>query len=170
MGVLSQLSCQSPVAHSCGLLNHLNSFCRGMFKLKAKFSVDLFLYSLSHFEATATQYTCSLSGVYHPHWLVQWSHHCSHMCIPVHSPWLPGYINVMQTVLIILTMAGLFDFFWTDYIYIYIYIYLYIHIYIDTYTHSQNTHCVIYVYNNVYMYIDTYMYIWHNEWFMYIYT
>ena len=57
---------------------------------------------------TATQYTCSLNGVYRPHWLVQWSHHCSRMCIPVHSPWLPAPINVMQTVLVILTMAGLF--------------------------------------------------------------
>ena len=53
----------------------------------------------------ATQYTCSLNGVYHPHWLVQWSHHCSCMCIPVHSPWLPGYVDVTQTVLVILTMA-----------------------------------------------------------------
>ena len=25
-----------------------------------------------------------------------WSHHCSHMRIPVHSPWLPGYIDVVQ--------------------------------------------------------------------------
>ena len=57
--------------------------------------------------AMATQYTCSLNGVYHPHWLVQWSHHCSWMHIPVHSPWLPGYIDVTQTVLVIL-MAGLF--------------------------------------------------------------
>ena len=37
--------------------------------------------------------------------------HCSHMLISVHSPWLPGYIDVMQTILVILTMAGLF---WTD--------------------------------------------------------
>ena len=29
------------------------------------------------------------------------------MCIPVHSPWLPGYIDVTQTILT-LTMAGLF--------------------------------------------------------------
>ena len=56
----------------------------------------------------ATQHTCSLNGIYHPHRLVQWSHHCSHMCIPVHPPWLPGYINVKQTALIILTMADLF--------------------------------------------------------------
>ena len=47
-------------------------------------------------------------GVYCPHWLVPWSHHCSRMCIPVHSPWLPGYINVAQTILIIFPMAGLF--------------------------------------------------------------
>ena len=30
------------------------------------------------------------------------------MCIPVYSPWLPGYINVTETVLIILTTVGLF--------------------------------------------------------------
>ena len=57
---------------------------------------------------TTTQYTRSLSGVYHPQWLVQWSHHCSLMLFSVYSSWLPGYINVMQTVLIILTIAGLF--------------------------------------------------------------
>ena len=28
------------------------------------------------------------------------------MPIPVHSPWLPGYIDVMQTVLVMLTKAG----------------------------------------------------------------
>ena len=57
---------------------------------------------------TATQYTCSLNGIYCPHWLVQWGCHCSHTCIPVHSPWLPGYMDVTQTILIMLTMAGLF--------------------------------------------------------------
>ena len=30
------------------------------------------------------------------------------MRIPVHSPWLPGYINVAQIVLVILIVAGLF--------------------------------------------------------------
>ena len=58
---------------------------------------------------TTTQYTCSLSGVYHPHWLVQWSCHCSHMRIPVHSPQWPHHINVTQTVLVVLTMAELFS-------------------------------------------------------------
>ena len=55
-----------------------------------------------------THYTCSLNGVYHPQWLVQWSRHCSRICIPVHSPWLPSYINVTQIALIKLTIAGLF--------------------------------------------------------------
>ena len=63
----------------------------------------------THSVTMATQYTCSLNGIYCPHWLVQWSCHCSHMCIPVHSPWLPGCIDVLQTVLIMLTMAGLFQ-------------------------------------------------------------
>ena len=104
---LSWWRCQSPVAHSCSLMNHLNSFHGGMFKLHAKFDADSLLYSLILNE-TATQYICSLNAIYHPTWLVQRSHHCSCTHIPVHSPWLPGYINVMQTILVILTMAGLF--------------------------------------------------------------
>ena len=51
-----------------------------------------------------TQYTCSLNGIYHPHSLV----HCSHMCTPIHSLWLQGYIDVAQTIFVILTMVGLF--------------------------------------------------------------
>ena len=54
---------------------------------------------------TATQYTCSLNGIYCPHWLVQWNC-CLCMLIPVHSPWLPVYTDVAQTVM--LTMAGFF--------------------------------------------------------------
>ena len=56
---------------------------------------------------TATQYTCSFIGVYHSHWLIQWSHHCSCMHIPVHCPWLPGCMDVTETVLV-LAMAALF--------------------------------------------------------------
>ena len=93
-GALSWWSCQSLVAHSLSLLNHPNSFCGGTFI--AKFDADSSLYFFSHFECDATQYTCSLDGVYCPHWLVQWSRHCSHMCIPVHWPWLPGYFDVSQ--------------------------------------------------------------------------
>ena len=33
--------------------------------------------------AVATQYTCSLNGIYCPYWLVQWSRHFSRMYIPV---------------------------------------------------------------------------------------
>ena len=58
---------------------------------------------------TATQYTCSLNSIYRPHWPAQWSCHCSRLCIPVHFPWLPGYIDVAQNFLVILTMAGLFQ-------------------------------------------------------------
>ena len=50
MGVLLWWSCQSSVAHSCSLLNHPNSFHRGMFKLNVKFDADSLFYSLSHFE------------------------------------------------------------------------------------------------------------------------
>ena len=109
-GALLWWSCQSPVAHSCGLLNYANSFCGGMFKLNAKFDADLLLYSLYSLilNVMATQYTCSLNGVYCSHWLVLWSHHYSHICIPVHSPWLPGYTDVTCTILVILTVAGLF--------------------------------------------------------------
>ena len=53
VGALLWWSCQSPVAHSCGLLKHLNSFCRGMFKLTAKFDTNSLLYSLSHFECNS---------------------------------------------------------------------------------------------------------------------
>ena len=55
-----------------------------------------------------TQYTCSLNGICCPHWLVQWSHHCPHMCIPAHSLRLPGYVDIPQTILVILAMAGPF--------------------------------------------------------------
>ena len=59
---------------------------------------------------TPTIFTCSLCGVYRPHPLVQWSRHCSRMHIPVYSSWLSGYISVVKTILIILTIAGLFHF------------------------------------------------------------
>ena len=49
-GAWSWWSCPSPVAHSCDLLNHVNSFHRGMFKLNATFDADWLLYSVSHFE------------------------------------------------------------------------------------------------------------------------
>ena len=62
MGVLLWWSCQSPVAHRGGLLNHPTSFCGGTFKLNAKFDADFLLYSLSHFECNG----------YTVHMLTQW--------------------------------------------------------------------------------------------------
>ena len=105
-GMVLWWGCQSPVAHCCSLPNHPDSFHRGMFKLKAKFDADSLLYSVI-LNVMATQYTCSLNGIYHPHCLVQWSPHCSRMCIPAHSPELPAYIDGAETALI-LTVAGLF--------------------------------------------------------------
>ena len=49
-GALSWWNCQPPVAHSCGLLNNLNSVYGEMSKLNAKSDADLLLYSLRHFE------------------------------------------------------------------------------------------------------------------------
>ena len=63
---------------------------------------------LSHFECDGhTVYMLTQRHLL-PCWLVPGSHHCSCMHIPVHSPWLPGYIDVAQTILIILTIAVLF--------------------------------------------------------------
>ena len=47
-------SCQSPVAHGCGLLNHPYSFRGGMYKLNVKFDADSLLY-LVILKAMATQ-------------------------------------------------------------------------------------------------------------------
>ena len=59
--------------------------------------------------AMTTQYTCSLNGTYLCHWLVQWGCHYSRICIPVpvHSPWLPGYIDVTQAVLLINVLSSI---------------------------------------------------------------
>ena len=96
------------------LLSHVNTFHGGMVKLNAKFDADLLLYLLSHFECDG--HTVHMLTQRHllPHWLVQWSCHCSWMGIPVHSPWLPGYISVMQTILIISIVEGLL---WTDFVF-----------------------------------------------------
>ena len=42
--------CCNSLHHPESLLNHLNNFHRGMFKLHAKFDADSLLYLLSHFE------------------------------------------------------------------------------------------------------------------------
>ena len=108
VGALLWWSYQLLVAHSCGLLNHLNSFCGGMFKLNAKFDVDSLLYSLSHFE-------CDGHTV---HMLTQWcllppltSTVKSSLFTHAHSSPLSlaaRLHRVLQTVLVILTMTGHF--------------------------------------------------------------
>ena len=55
---------------------------------------------------TATRYTCSLNSMYHSCWRIPCSHHCSCMHVPGHSPWLASYIDVTQTTLLMLKMAG----------------------------------------------------------------
>ena len=75
--------------------------------LNAKFDADSLLCLLSHFECDGHTVHISLSGVYAP--TDQFSKVVIvHTCAFQSSPWLPSYIDVAQTVLIILTMAGLF--------------------------------------------------------------
>ena len=62
-GTLLWWSCRSLVAQNHDLLNHPNTFHRGVFKLNAKSDADLLLYLLSHFE-------CDSHMV---HILTQWS-------------------------------------------------------------------------------------------------
>ena len=76
--------------------------------LNAKFDVDSLLYLLSHFECDGHTVHMLTQWCLLPPRLVQWSHRCSPMHIPVHSPWLPGYITALQIVFVILIMAGLF--------------------------------------------------------------
>ena len=107
-GKLLWWSCQSPVAYSCRLLNHPNSFCGRMPKLNEKFDVGSLLYSLSHSECDG----------HTAHMLTQWcllspltstmKLSLSHTCVPVHCPWLPVYIDITQTIFIIVTVVGLF--------------------------------------------------------------
>ena len=75
-GTLLWWSCQSPVTYSYSLLNHLNSFCGGMFKLNAKFDTDSLFYSLSHLECNGHTVHMLTEHCLSRHWLVQWSCHC----------------------------------------------------------------------------------------------
>ena len=75
-----------------------------MFKLNAKFDADSLLYSLSHFGCdghTAHMLT-------HGHLPPPLYSEVVIVHIPIYSPWLPGYIDTTQTVLIICTMVRLF--------------------------------------------------------------
>ena len=141
-------SCQSPVAHSWGLLNHPNSYHRECSSLMQNWMKIRCSTCSVILNVTVTQYTCSLNGIYCPHWLVQWSCHFSHLCIPVHSLWLPGYMDVLQTILVILTMAGLFlnrPCFMCVCVYLYTHMFICIHLYKHIHT-LYITHTHIYIY------------------------
>ena len=72
-GTLFWWSYQSPVAHSCDLLNHLNS--RGMFKFNAKFDTDSIALLTQSFWMWWLHSTCAHSKASTtPYWLVQLSH------------------------------------------------------------------------------------------------
>ena len=78
-----------------------------MFKLNEKFAVDYCSTCSVILNVRVTQCTqwCLLPPLTRT---VKSSVHCSCMLTTVHPPWLPGYIHVMQTILVILTMVGLF--------------------------------------------------------------
>ena len=105
---MSWWSCQWPVAHSWGLRNHPNNFHRGMFKLNTKFGANWLFCLLSHFECD--DHTVHMLTQQHllPPLTSRLKLSLFIICIPVHSPWLPSYMDVPPTILIILTVAGLF--------------------------------------------------------------
>ena len=82
-----------------------------MFELKAKFDADLLLYSLSHFECDGhTVHLLAQQCLLPP--LTTTVKSSLFTCTPAHSPWRPGYIDVVRTVL------NWLDFFWTDLVYV----------------------------------------------------
>ena len=53
--------------------------------------------------AKDAQHTCSHNGINRPP-----DQYNEAVIVPIHSPWCPGYLDAVQTILIILTVAGLF--------------------------------------------------------------
>ena len=89
-------------------MNHPNSVHGGMVRLNAKFVADTLLYLFSHFESDdRTGHMLTQGHLLPPLTSTVKSSLFTH-CIPVHSPWLPGHIDIVQTVPVVLTMAGLF--------------------------------------------------------------
>ena len=80
-------------------------------QVNTKFDAGSWLYSLSHFECDGhTVHMLTQQCLPSPLTsTAKSSFNCSHTRIPVQFPWLPGYIDVVQTILIILTTAGLFQ-------------------------------------------------------------
>ena len=79
-----------------------------MFKLNAKSDTDSLLSLLSHFECDDhTVQMLTQQGLLPP-WTSKVKLSLFTHRIPVHSSWLSSYMDVTQTILIILTIAGLF--------------------------------------------------------------
>ena len=99
------------------------------------------------------------------------------MCIPVHSPWLPGHIDVTQAILIILTMVGVFlarshrhlSIYTYSHSYPYSFLHICLHAHTQTFTradifvhtdsHTFNTHSYTYTYTQI---SHTYLYSQHT--------
>ena len=82
-----------------------------MFKLNAKLDADLLLYFLSHIECEGhAVYMLTQQCLLPPLTSTVKSLLFTRVHL-VHSPWAPGYTDVVQTILVILTRL---DFFWTD--------------------------------------------------------
>ena len=90
--------------------------------LKAKFVADSLLYLLSHFECEGhTVHMLTQQCLPLPLTKTVKSSLFTHVH-PVHSPWLPGSIDVTQTILVIVTMVVFFFSGQTFYIFIFYYI------------------------------------------------
>ena len=100
------------------LLNHLNGFHGETFKLNTKFDADLLFCLLRRFECDGCNVPMLTQQCLLPPLTSTVKSSFSCMYISVHSPWLPGYINVTKTILVTLAMAGLFP---DRYIFIFIY-------------------------------------------------
>ena len=116
---------QLPVAVSFGIIwivsmEKCSSLIQNLMQICCSMSNILLILNVM-----ATQCTCSLNGIYHPHWLAQFSCHCSHMCIARNFPWLPGYMNVVQNFPVILTVAALFLDILSSYVCVCVYLYLF---------------------------------------------
>ena len=69
-----------------------------MFKLNAKFDADSLVYSLSHLECNG--HTVHMLTQWHtlPPWASTVNEVIVYTCA---SPWLPGYIDVVQTIFLL---------------------------------------------------------------------
>ena len=114
--VLLWWSCQSPVVHSCSLPYHPNSSHRGVLKLNVPVQ-NLISICCSTYSFRMQWHTVHTLTQWHllPHWLAQWSHHCLHMCISVHSSWLPG-TSITQKPFSVYEQW--LDFVWTDLVFV----------------------------------------------------